>query len=229
MSSCTYYAQNYTGIIPYAILYLLCSKLCWHNSLHHLYLLSSKLCRHNSLCHPAPIMLKYMLACLHDPSTHTHTRTLQIKYNMLHTIGTDICLASITDNITHCCFCSPSCYNLCWYFHCCIVTRIASLVSYNLLCVQKFLVLCDSLHILSWPLEVLGKDNRGEQGKDWDEHLKLDAVLFDMTSIQQTTKCIPFFLMHGREAQLPIKLAIVGLTLMQTSSQFPNISSTTGW
>lgn len=44
----------------------------------------------------------------------------------------------------------------------------------------------------------------GERQDNWDEFL--DPVLFGIrTSIQESTKHTPFFLMHGREARLPLE------------------------
>ena len=44
-----------------------------------------------------------------------------------------------------------------------------------------------------------------DKGDDWDEHL--DAILFGVrTSVQETTKFTPFFLMHGREARFPMEV-----------------------
>lgn len=44
----------------------------------------------------------------------------------------------------------------------------------------------------------------GEHEDDWDDYL--DPVLFSIrTSIQESTKFTPFFLMHGREAKFPLE------------------------
>ena len=44
----------------------------------------------------------------------------------------------------------------------------------------------------------------GERQCDWDEYL--DPVLFSIrTSVQESTKFTPFFLMHGREARYPLE------------------------
>ena len=44
-----------------------------------------------------------------------------------------------------------------------------------------------------------------EKGIDWDQHL--EAILFGIrTSVQESTEFTPFFLMHGREARLPIEV-----------------------
>ena len=43
-----------------------------------------------------------------------------------------------------------------------------------------------------------------EHEEDWDE--LLDPVLFAIrTSVQESTKFTPFFLMHGREARFPLE------------------------
>lgn len=43
-----------------------------------------------------------------------------------------------------------------------------------------------------------------EKGDDWDQ--QLEAILFGIrTSVQESTKFTPFFLMHGREARLPLE------------------------
>ena len=43
------------------------------------------------------------------------------------------------------------------------------------------------------------------KANDWDEYL--EAVLFGIhTSIQESTKYTPFFLMHGKEARLPLEV-----------------------
>ena len=43
-----------------------------------------------------------------------------------------------------------------------------------------------------------------ERGDDWDQHL--EPILFGIrTSVQESTKFTPFFLMHGREARLPME------------------------
>ena len=45
----------------------------------------------------------------------------------------------------------------------------------------------------------------GEHQDDWDEFL--DPILFSIrTSIQESTKHTPFFLMHGREARFPLEV-----------------------
>lgn len=45
----------------------------------------------------------------------------------------------------------------------------------------------------------------GEHHDDWDE--LIDPVLFSIrTAVQESTKCTPFFLMHGREARLPLEV-----------------------
>lgn len=60
------------------------------------------------------------------------------------------------------------------------------------------------------------------QGDNWDEHL--EAVLFGIrTSVQQSTKYTPFFLMHGREARLPSE--VDGLNPIQIPSQPPDVTS----
>ena len=44
----------------------------------------------------------------------------------------------------------------------------------------------------------------GEHEVDWDDYI--DPVLFSIrTSIQESTKFTPFFIMHGREARLPLE------------------------
>lgn len=43
-----------------------------------------------------------------------------------------------------------------------------------------------------------------EHHDDWDD--LIDPVLFSIrTAVQESTKCTPFFLMHGREAKLPLE------------------------
>ena len=45
----------------------------------------------------------------------------------------------------------------------------------------------------------------GEHQDDWDEFL--DPILFSIrTSIQESTKHTPFFLMHGQEARFPLEV-----------------------
>ena len=45
----------------------------------------------------------------------------------------------------------------------------------------------------------------GECEKDWDQYL--DPILFAIrTSVQASMKHTPFFLMHGREARLPLEV-----------------------
>ena len=45
----------------------------------------------------------------------------------------------------------------------------------------------------------------GEHQDDWDEFL--DPILFSIrTSIQESTKHTPLFLMHGREARFPLEV-----------------------
>lgn len=44
----------------------------------------------------------------------------------------------------------------------------------------------------------------GEHASDWEDYI--DPVLFSIrTSIQESTKFTPFFLMHGREAKFPLE------------------------
>ena len=45
----------------------------------------------------------------------------------------------------------------------------------------------------------------GERQNDWDECI--DPILFAIrTSVQESTKHSPFFLMYGREAKLPLEV-----------------------
>jgi hypothetical protein len=51
----------------------------------------------------------------------------------------------------------------------------------------------------------------GEHQNVWDEYL--DPVLFGIrTSIQESTKYTPFYLMHGREARFPYEAEKLVLT-----------------
>ena len=61
----------------------------------------------------------------------------------------------------------------------------------------------------------------GEREKDWDQYL--DSILFAIrTSVQTTTKHTPFFLMHGREARLPLE--VEKADVIAGSKQLPEIN-----